>query len=100
MKKSIKRPRKLRCLMAIIAFSLVVVLMVSGFSAQADANNFTSERKFTPVYVVSGDTLWSLVEEYYDYQGDIRKAINEVKKINNLDNASIQQGQIIYIPEA
>ncbi|MCL1873088.1 MAG: hypothetical protein FWF85_03115 [Clostridiales bacterium] len=50
------------------------------------------------VIVNQGDTLWGLIEENYSYSGDIRKAIYEVQKINNLQTAIINPGEVLYIP--
>jgi len=50
------------------------------------------------VIVNQGDTLWGLVEKNYAYKGDIRKAIYEVQKINDLQTAKINPGEILYIP--
>ena len=44
------------------------------------------------VYVVEGDTLWSLVDQHYDTDDDIREAIFQVKKINDIENGLKEHG--------
>lgn len=98
MKTTTRKLRKLRLSIVVIVFILMVSIIVGGFSAKADAARFASDRNFVPVYIVDGDTLWDLVDKYYDYQGDIREAIYEVKEINNIKGSVLQAGQVIYIP--
>ena len=93
-----RKPRKLRCLITLTLFVLGLSAVFGVFSAEADDKVFDKTNDLRPVYVLSGDTLWSLVEEYYDYEGDIRKAVYEVEQINNIDNGMICAGEIIYIP--
>lgn len=88
--------RKGRCILALLVLILTVNLLCGGFTAKANAQN--GNRQLMPIQVRSGDTLWALVDDNYDHQGDIRKAIYEVQQINNLNGGNIQPGQIIYIP--
>ncbi len=37
-------------------------------------------------------------EENYDYGGDIRAAISEVKSINHMSNSNLSIGDVIYVP--
>ena len=64
------------------------------FEAKADS----SALDLMPLYVHDGDTLWGLVEANYDYCGDIRAAIHEVKAINHMTSSELTEGEIIYIP--
>lgn len=95
-----KKPRKIRCLIALTIFILLISFLVGGLAAQAndDGNNDDSQEQLIIVYVTHGDTLWSLVNKYCDPQKDIRKTIYEVEKLNNIINANIYEGQIIYLP--
>ncbi len=92
-----RRLRKLPCLIIAMIIVLLINLISGGFAAKASGQE--SARELQAVQVASGDTLWTLVEEYYLYEGDIRKAIYEVQQINALEGGIIQPGQIIYIPE-
>ena len=51
------------------------------------------------VVVSRGDNLWNLVQEYNpEYKGDIREAIDQVQKINGIQGANIQPGDVLMIP--
>jgi hypothetical protein len=95
-----KKPRKLRCLAALTILILVLSAVFGVFTAEATDNkgSLRDMSSLQAVYVRDGDTLWGLVDEYYNYAGDIRRAIHEVEQINGIDNAIIQQGEVIYIP--
>lgn len=93
--KNRRKLKKLPCIIVAMLIILILSVFIFDFPAAATGD---AERKLIPVYVVSGDTLWNIVEEYYQYKGDIRKAIYEVQQINNLENSCLQAGQIVYIP--
>lgn len=89
-----KHLRKGRCL-----FILIIAFIIFNFvghlpNAQADNSDYA----LMPIYVSAGDTLWSIVEENYDYTGDIRAAVSEIKKVNHLDSSELNAGDVIYIP--
>ncbi len=94
-----RKLRKLPCIAVIVA-AMFLGITINGIISQnaAASDDFNSERKLQKVTVQSGDSLWTLVEENYNYQGDIRKAIYEVKQINAIDNEIIKPGQVILIP--
>lgn len=93
--KSPKRTlRKGRCLVLLTLCFIIFSFSSGAFSAQAN----DIPRELQPVIVRSGDTLWDLVSQYYQYNGDIRAAIYEVREINELDSVELYPGQLIYIP--
>lgn len=53
--------------------------------------------QFKYINVKEGDTLWSLASIYMD-DIEIRKAIYEISKHNNIQDASIYPGDVIAIP--
>lgn len=89
-----KHLRKGRCLVIMTLLFMLISFLGGGFDAQAD----NVPRSLQPIAVKSGDTLWDLVEEYYDYGGDIRQAIYEVRHINGMESVELDIGQVIYIP--
>lgn len=86
--------RKGRCLLLLT----ICIFLFSFFGGVFNAQAGDQPRELQPVAVRSGDTLWELVDKYYQYEGDIRAAIYEVKQINDLNSAALTPGQIIYIP--
>lgn len=47
--------------------------------------------------VVCGETLWSIATEYKKDGQDVREYIYELRKLNNLDDCSLNVGQDILI---
>ena len=90
----IKKIRKGNCLLLLVAAFIIFNFCGCFFEAKADS----AEPNLFPVYVQDGDTLWSIVEENYNYSGDIRAAISEVKSINHMSNSNLAIGDVIYIP--
>ncbi len=93
-----RKPRKLRCVIVTAMFFVAISFLCGNFSAQAE-DTISGDQELRAVYVNSGDTIWSLVEENCAYNGDIRKAIYEVKMINGIENGEIYAGDTIYIPQ-
>ena len=93
--KKSKRLRKGRCIAFLVLLLMLFLFFIQGFSQAAATNE---GRTINEVYVLCGDTLWSLVEEFYDYRGDIRNAILEVQRLNNLSGSRLYSGQVLLIP--
>ncbi|MCL1817121.1 MAG: LysM peptidoglycan-binding domain-containing protein [Clostridiales bacterium] len=102
--KKIQRLRKGRCLAALLLMVLVAILLMGSGNSKGITNNenlsLSENRPMQAVVVDQGDSLWSLVQKHYDYKGDIRKAIYEVRQINNLKDAIIVPGQVLQIPQS
>lgn len=85
--------------------SLLIILGVMLLSSIMISSNASSsiEVTYSKLYVIEGDTLWSIATEesktnaYYE-NFDIRDIIHDLKKINHLQNTSLQIGQELYIP--
>lgn len=86
--------RKGRCLICLIAVFTIINLFGDMFEAKAD----NVDRETVPVYIHKGDTLWDIVEDNYDYEGDIRAAVREVKRINHMTGSKLTPGEMIYVP--
>jgi hypothetical protein len=77
-----------------VIFSLSLILTVVLFASSA--YSFEGER-FDTVKVQKGDTLWNIAGDYCK-NGDIRRFIYEIKKINNLSDSQIYEGDDLKIP--
>ncbi|MDI3547586.1 MAG: hypothetical protein PWR10_1238 [Halanaerobiales bacterium] len=55
--------------------------------------------RYLEVRVEKGDTLWSIAKNYNQINDDPRKIINQIKKVNGLENVILQPGQVIKIPQ-
>ena len=48
--------------------------------------------------VSTGETLWGIADKYSDDSIDTRDVIQDIKKINNLDDATIYCGDNLLVP--
>lgn len=80
-------------------YAILLVLAVVMFSSylMVSANDGDSNTAYNTICVSSGDTLWGIAKEY-NPNGDIRKLIYEIKKINNLSSSQIYAGEELKIP--
>ena len=82
---------------------LLVLLFVFSFTSIAQATEElpeTTYKYFTYHTVDKGDTLWSMAEEYIDYNfyNNLDEYINEVKEINHLSDSTIKAGENLVVP--
>lgn len=85
---------------------LLIVLAIISINLITSANKSYSkvEIQYKTEYASSGDTLWSIAEResennnYYKDK-DVREIIYDLKKINNLSNSNLAEGQEIKIPK-
>lgn len=79
---------------------IIIVGAIIGFTT----NTYSKvETKYKEEYVYSGDTLWSIAQNELEnnkyFEGkDIRYVIEELKKVNNLSNSNLTEGDKIRIP--
>ena len=87
----------------ILVLAAVVGLIIFRITAQpanADSNDTSSRYKYyTSVCVESGDSLWSIAEEYItvDYENSY-EYIEEVKEMNHLHSDFLKSGTRLCIP--
>lgn len=75
-------------------FLLLITIMLAGSVIAAAGNEKPESRA---VIVRPGDTLWSIATENAGNK-DIRQYIYNLKKVNQLENATIYTGQKLYLP--
>lgn len=84
--------------------SNLILVFILGIFIFFTTNTYSKvEVEYKEEYIYSGDTLWSIAEnelknnKYFEDK-DIRYVISELKKINNLSNSSLKEGDKIKIP--
>ncbi len=101
--KNKKRTRKGKNLLILCSAAVILLFLLILFSAGTAAANAeeygSSEKYYTSITVESGDTLWSIAEEYMtDEYKNINVYIDEVIRINHLHGDMIRAGQDLCIP--
>ncbi len=98
-----KRRRQVQVRMMVLALFAAVVLAFCGFRFVYAHDEPDKDPSVCTCYksieIASGDTLWSIAEEYADdsYENS-QHYIAEVKKINHLESDVIHQGQFLTVP--
>lgn len=93
--KKAKRLRTFRTLVFLCLVSTVLLIIT------VCAKNINDKQPvvYETIVIEQGDTLWDLAKEYYPDK-EIRSAIYEIRKVNDLKNSTIYEGQLIKVPMA
>ena len=93
--------RMLFIAITVVAILLGVVIGNNVINSSHSSAYTTVEKElcYTSIKIQSGDTLWTIAEEYmcpeYD---DINAYIKDVKQINNLHSDTIHAGRYLMVP--
>ena len=105
MTRSQKRRRQLQHRnLTVAAFVLAICLIfIGGFHRFSLRTSAASEHEmylyYTSVTVRSGDTLWSIADEYHTVEcGDMQTYIMEIQRLNHLGTDEIHAGSSLVIP--
>ena len=100
--------RRVRELRRKAVMAIVTLLVVLGYALSYNVlvTQATSEiedisyKYFTSIEISSGDTLWSIAEEYADaqYYASVNDYIEEVKHTNHLTSDALVAGQFLIVP--
>lgn len=104
-KRELRRRRQYRRRLLISALAMLAVACIIigyGFYASSIRSSAGNGFKYyTRVTVEYGETLWSLADEYIDYENykDKNSYISEVRSINHLnEDCAIMAGQTLIMP--
>lgn len=79
----------------LVGWAIVTILGSGG--AAADVGAELGARTFEYVTVHQGDSLWAIAESIAP-QGDPRVVIDEIMRLNGLDEATVEPGQRLALP--
>ena len=96
MKRRNKRQMKIR-MIKILLTAIVIVTTILSFSALSNGDK-KSYDKFEEVYVRPGDTLWSVAEDFYGSNIDLREAVYMIKECSEIESSSLSIGQRLLVP--
>ena len=81
----------------LVGTMLLTNLIVFGFllpnTTQADL-----EMPTKTVTVCKGDTLWSIAQQHYKNQGDVRNFVYKIREANGLPSSRLTVGQTLVLP--
>jgi len=99
----LRRVRRNRMLflatMSIVSVLFVLIISFTCGTLKSDAN--TGYKYYTSITVESGDSLWTIADDYMDtdHYKNKNKYIAEVCRINHLsEDGSIVKGQTLVVP--
>ena len=89
------------------SFMILTVLIVlsaisvyGAFNGPADLNPERICTEYTVIEVTAGDSVWSLAKSFCEENADLRKAVDHICYVNNIENYIIQPGQQLFIPNS
>ncbi|HHT93214.1 MAG TPA: LysM peptidoglycan-binding domain-containing protein [Clostridiaceae bacterium] len=91
-----KKRRTIR--LKVVTFVFIVTSLMLIVTVYAKNIKPKPQITYKTVVVEQGDTLWDLAKEYYP-DTEVRRAVNELKKINNLKDSIIYEGQSLKVPD-
>ncbi len=77
--------------------TLIIIVISIIILVNTIINKTEYTEKYKTIYISEDETLWSIAEEYKKPTQDIREYIYEIKKINNMESATIYEGQELTI---
>lgn len=95
---------KKRLVIALAAITIVlffiIIMQTSISSTASDSSHIVNYKYYKSVEIKKGDTLWSIANEYIDYNEyeNIDEYIKEIMKTNSLKSSSIKAGRYLIIP--
>jgi len=84
-----------------ILIILGIILCFTLFISRATLSH--GETEYKAIYVSEGDTLWNIAKlnqknNGYYKEKDVRYIINDLMRINNLNNSNINANQKLLVP--
>lgn len=104
-KRKLRRQKEIRrkIFLTVLTVCIALTCALSYNALVTKASNDISDvsyKYFTSIEVASGDTLWSIAEEYKDDQfyASTKEYVDEVMHMNHLTSSNIVAGQSLIIP--
>ena len=81
-----------------IVISLLLVCTIFNTALGFNDALALSEQQYIEIQVESGDTLWTIADEYMPDDIDIREAVYMICDTNDVDANTLYAGQTLSIP--
>ena len=76
----------------LILFITLIIMMIFSFIKIPKY-----EETYQKLIICEDDTLWNIADKYKKPGQDVREYIYEIKKLNNMESATIYEGQELTI---
>ena len=76
--------------------AILIFLLIALFNVSIAKSN-KEEAEIVEYTISRGETLWSIAEENKAEREDIRQYIYDIKKLNNMTDSTVYEGQTIQI---
>lgn len=83
---------------AFIVISLLLFCTIANTVLGFNDAIALTEQEYIQIQVESGDTLWSIADEYMPDDMDIREAVYMISDANDINDSQIYVGQTLEIP--
>ena len=97
MSRSYKVVNKFRFTVFVVLTIMILTTAVNfalGFNTAASL----TRTDYMDVQIVSGDTLWSIAENYMPQDMDTREAVYKLCRVNDISAADLYAGMTIQVP--
>lgn len=83
---------------AVLVLAVLAVFAVLGSFTPVRADSASTPLQVESYTVRPGQTLWSYAEMVTPRGGDVNESMDELMRLNHLDDASLEVGQRIIVP--
>ncbi len=97
MSRSYKVVNKFRFTVFVV-LTIVILTTAVNFALGFNTAASLTRTDYMDVQIVSGDTLWSIAENYMPQDMDTREAVYKLCKVNNISASELYAGMTIQIP--
>lgn len=86
-----------------VTIGLTLILIITFFMLITTFGNMNAygdgEQEFITVYVQSGDSLWSIADDYTPEHRDLRETMSIIRKYNHLESDDLRVGDKLEVPK-
>ena len=83
-----------------IVFLLLFFSVFMNFILQWNTADSLTQVEYMEVEIMPGDTLWSIAETYMDDSTDVRQAVYQLCKINQISANELYAGMTLQVPQS
>ena len=83
-----------------VTIMIILITTLVNFALGLNTAESLTYVEYMDLEIMSGDTLWSIAETYMSDADDIRVAVYELCKINDISADQLQAGMTIQVPVA